>query len=211
MGWSHWKGPGFYEMVKTRFPLLASVPNDLGRTLQTTRPTKSMERGVLHWSAGHYTPNPVDLHSYHYLILNDGSVKLGDHGVFNNARPILNGDYAAHVLGLNNGSIGVSMCGMWDATGPRDLGSAPLTAAQWRTAVTLFSELSDLFFWPIDRHHILGHFEVDEEYHIKQGRWDPFTPFPDWPWSADLSPKMIAELFRNEVSANLDLKINTLQ
>lgn len=191
-------------MVKDRFPLLASVPNDLGRTLQTERPKREMERGVLHWSAGVYTPNVVDKHSYHYLIKYDGSVIPGDFGVFANARPILNGDHAAHVLGLNTGSIGVSMCGMHGATGPLNLGLYPLSAAQWHTAVELLAELADLFFWPIDRHHILGHFEVDEEYHIKQNRWDPFTTFPSWPWAAGLSPNLIATEFRRQVSANLN-------
>lgn len=83
-----------------------------------------MLRIIWHHTAGGYHPNAVDRAAYHRLIDGEGVVHDGLHPISANApgKALVAGQYAAHCLNLNSGSIGVAVCAMANA-----VWSAPAT------------------------------------------------------------------------------------
>ena len=70
-----------------------------------------MKRVIAHWTAGAGRASAKDKAHYHRLVEYDGTVVAGAEAVEDNI-VTSDGDYAAHTLRLNTGSIGVAMCGM---------------------------------------------------------------------------------------------------
>lgn len=133
----------------------------------------TMKRIICHWTAGGHKANSIDKSHYHFLFEGDGDLVRGDHTIADNANTS-DGDYAAHTLHCNQGSIGLSCCAMMDAEErPFKPGPAPLTEVQFESMCEAAAGLSTFYLIPVDRTHILFHSEVQANLGIKQrGKWD---------------------------------------
>ena len=132
-----------------------------------------MQRIILHWSAGAHTPSNLDRQHYHFVIDGAGKVHPGKWPAEANAKPV-KGQYAAHTLNCNTGSIGVAVAAMAGAVErPFDAGSHPITPAQVASLVGLCRDLSRKYGILVSRQTILSHAEVQPTLGIKQrGKWD---------------------------------------
>lgn len=181
-------------------------------------PDADIDRIVIHWTVGRGKPNGNERAHYHFLIDDEGRVVRGEYGVQANSRNAPIGrkgwPYAAHVFRLNSGSIGVSMCGMLNAT-LTDFGPHPLNQRQWDACVALCAQLAERYRVPVTERGILGHCEVERVYGVDQlGKWDPWAAFPAVRQVADLSTRnwgqwarsvpIIGGRFRDQVSQALN-------
>jgi hypothetical protein len=84
------------------------------------------------------------------------------------------GQYAAHTLNCNTGSIGVAVAAMAGAVErPFNPGKAPITPAQVEGLVKLVRDLCRGYGIPVTRETVLSHAEVQPTLGIKQrGKWD---------------------------------------
>lgn len=82
---------------------------------------------------------------YHFVIRKDGTIERG--------RP--QEMIGAHAEGSNYNSIGIHLCGAFNSAKP--------TNAQIEACALLIANLCDEYDLPIDRDHIVGHREVDDE------------------------------------------------
>lgn len=82
---------------------------------------------------------------YHFVVRKDGTIERG--------RP----EWAigSHAYGSNHDSIGIHLSGEYEIYYPTD--------AQIESTAELLAELCEYYDVPIDRNHILGHFEVDPD------------------------------------------------
>jgi len=133
----------------------------------------SLQRIVMHWSAGTHKVSALDRQHYHFIVGGDGQVVPGIHAPEANIRPV-KGKYAAHTLSLNTGSIGVALAAMAGAQErPFNAGQAPITAVQLEKFVHLIAALSCKYNIPVTREAILSHAEVQPTLKVKQkGKWD---------------------------------------
>lgn len=133
----------------------------------------SLKRIVMHWSAGAHAVSSVDRQHYHYVVSGAGDVVAGIHKPEANIAP-KSGQYAAHTLNLNTGSIGVSMASMHGAVErPFSAGKYPITEIQLAKFVELVAALSCKYGIPVTRQTVLSHAEVQPTLGVKQrGKWD---------------------------------------
>lgn len=132
-----------------------------------------MRRIIGHWTAGGYKADAHSLGAYHFLVEGDGTVVGGKFPP--EANQVLHpGQYAAHCLNCNTGSIGVAMAAMRDATeSPFSTGPCPIRPEQLASFIALLALLSNKYFIPISRYTILTHAEVQPTLGIRQrGKWD---------------------------------------
>lgn len=136
-------------------------------------PAASMKRIIMHWTAGSYVASELDLEHYHFIIDGNGVVHRGEHSVKDN-EVIHGNDYAAHTLGTNTGSIGVSVCAMAGAIEtPFEAGKYPIKPAQFDVLLQVVVQLAKRYSIPVTRQTILSHAEVQQTLGIKQrGKWD---------------------------------------
>ena len=116
---------------------------------------------IVHWTAGGYTPNSVDLKHYHYLIDGNGNV---NHGIYK-PEDNLNcyaGKYAAHTGGGNTGAIGIAMCGMLGFKNKNAVGAYPLKAKQVESCFKLCAELCKKYNIPIA--NVWTHYEFGKNH-----------------------------------------------
>ncbi|MCW4114726.1 amidase [Aurantimonas sp. MSK8Z-1] len=141
-------------------------------------PAATMSRVVCHWSAGAYTASALDRQHYHLIIEEDGNLVRGDRSIKDNEAPI-RGNYAAHTLNCNTGSIGVSLACMAGAVeSPFSAGRYPMTLTQWQTLAEVVAELCRRYAIPVTPQTILSHAEVQGTLGIRQrGKWD-YTRLP---------------------------------
>lgn len=132
-----------------------------------------MKRITLHWSAGTHSVSPLDRRHYHFIIDGAGAVHNGNYRPEANERPRA-GQYAAHTLNCNTGSIGVSLAGMVGAVErPFNPGRQPITDAQVDALVTLCADLCRRYGIAVTRQTVLSHAEVQPTLGISQrGKWD---------------------------------------
>lgn len=132
-----------------------------------------MQRIIIHWSAGPHQPTNLDREHYHYIVAGDGVVHPGKWPVEANAKPV-KGQYAAHTLNCNTGSIGVAVAAMAEAVErPFDPGKHPITPAQIDALAALCRTLAKQYGIPVTPQTILTHAEVQPTLGIKQrGKWD---------------------------------------
>lgn len=172
---------------------MAIVPRDW-------MPNCSMRRIILHWTAGGYKASTVDTSHYHIVVEDDGKLVKGTHSIKDN---VSTGDnnYAAHVAGINTGSIGVSVCCMVGAKeSPFDFGSSPMTRTQWETMAQVAAELCDFYDIPVTPQTVLGHGEVEATLRKPQdGKWDPMV----LPWDQTLSKTQVGNKFRSMVDSKI--------
>lgn len=132
-----------------------------------------MRRIIIHWTAGAHTPSNLDKQHYHKIIDGAGKVHDGRFPISANANPV-KGNYAAHTLNCNTGSIGVAVAAMAGAQErPFRSGTHPITDAQVKALAVLCASLAKQYGIPITPETILTHAEVQPTLKIKQrGKWD---------------------------------------
>jgi len=180
-------------------------------------PPAKMSRIILHWTVGGPKPSEYEAGHYHFLIDASGKVTRGKYPVSANAK-LTEAGYAAHVGGLNGGSIGVAMCGMIGAQGPGKVGPHPLNQDQWDTAVALCAQLCRHYRIGTGPREVLGHCEVKGTLGVDQaGKWDPWLGLPGIKQCADVPSgnwgdiqkgwTIIGDRFRQEVAEVMTLKV----
>jgi hypothetical protein len=158
-----------------------------------------VQRVVLHWTAGGHTPSNLDKEHYHFIIAGDGTVVKGKHPVEANRKPV-KGQYAAHTLNCNTGSIGVAVAAMAGAVErPFNPGKSPITPAQVTAMAKLVRDLCKGYGIPVTRQTVLSHAEVQPTLGIKQrGKWDiAWLPGMDAPGD----PVKVGDHIRGLISA----------
>lgn len=159
-------------------------------------PACSMKRIIAHWTAGGPKASENDLSHYHILIERDGRLVRGTHPITANVSTS-DGDYAAHTLDLNTGSIGVSVCAMADAEeSPFDPGPYPMLESQWSTMANVVADLCQRYGIPLGKTTVLNHGMVQKTLGVTQnGKWDACK----LPWKPSLTIAQADEAFREEV------------
>lgn len=117
-----------------------------------------MNKIIIHWTAGAYTPNSTDLRHYHYLIDKNGRINCGIFRPEDNEN-CNDGKYAQHTGGGNTGAIGVALCGMYGFSSATKLGCYPLTKIQCEALFSFIAKLSKKYKIKIDNNHIMTHYE----------------------------------------------------
>lgn len=161
-----------------------------------------LKRIILHWTAGANRASDMDRKHYHRLIEGDGKIVKGNHEIADNI-VTSDGDYAAHTLRLNTGSIGVAVCGMHGAVeSPFDLGPYPITEQQLDAACGLIADLCREHAIPVTRRTVLSHAEVEPILGVKQrGKWD----IARLPWDDNLRGAVsVGDHIRSRVEDHLN-------
>lgn len=141
-----------------------------------------MRRIIWHHTGGGYDPGAADLRAYHRLITGDGEVVEGTHPIEDNApgNRLRSGQYAAHVRGLNTGSIGIAICCMADGkwSEPRAARYFP-RPAQIDAMLRETARLCRQYGIEPGRRGALSHAEVEPTLGVmQQGKWDfDYDPF----------------------------------
>jgi hypothetical protein len=165
-------------------------------------PDAKMARIILHWTAGSHKATDFDRKHYHVLVEGDGKIVKGFPSIALNSLPKARGNYAAHTLNCNTGSIGLSMCCMAGAIErPFNAGKYPLTHSQWKAAAKAAAALCKRYGIKVTPKTVLSHAEVQANLGILQrGKWDvailPFNP--------DLNTaKECGDIFREAVALEM--------
>ena len=155
----------------------------------------SMKRIILHWSAGTNAVNSVDKQHYHIIIDGDGVIHKGNYSIKDN-ESTKDGKYAAHTLGTNTGSIGVSLAGMLGAT-EKDAGKYPINKKQVETLISILKILVKHYKITVSDKTVLSHAEVEKNLGILQrGKIDIcMLPF-DMTYN---TPKKVGDYIRKRV------------
>ena len=160
-----------------------------------------MKRVIAHWTAGAGRASAEDKAHYHRLVEYDGTVVAGAEAVEDNI-VTSDGDYAAHTLRLNTGSIGVAMCGMRGAVEhPFDAGPSPLNEAQFNAFCKLVADLCVEYGIPVTPQTVLTHAEVQTTLGVQQrGKWDVAR----LPWRDDLrGARSVGDFMRQRITLML--------
>ena len=159
-------------------------------------PNVAMKRVICHWTAGAHRASQLDKSHYHILIEKDGKLVRGTHSIADNVSTA-DGVYAAHTLGVNTGSIGVSMCAMSGAVErPFSAGAFPLLEVQWTTLAKVVAELCQFYRIPVTPQTVLGHGEVQANLgKAQKGKWDPMV----LPWQPEMSRTQVGTFLRSLV------------
>lgn len=115
-----------------------------------------MNKIIIHWSAGAYTPNTTDIEHYHFLIDGEGRKHNGKYKPEDN-KNCNDGKYAAHTGGGNTGAIGVSMCAMAGFNSAASCGNYPITPVQLEACFKLCAELCKKYNIPVE--NVMTHYE----------------------------------------------------
>lgn len=172
-------------------------------------PAAKMERVIVHWTGGPYNASELDREHYHFLVEGDGDVIKGDHSVKSNEVVVPGGNYAAHTLGCNTRSIGISACCMLGAqegtTGrPLRAGSNPMKQTQWEKLALVAADLCEHYDIPVTRETVLGHGEVQKNLGIPQRqKWDPMALPWDTNFQKPANYAAVGDMFRARVRAAL--------
>ncbi len=128
-----------------------------------------MKRIIIHWTAGTYRPNSVELEHYHYLIDFEKEPKEKSTVRFGKCRPEDNlnctdgSRYAAHTGGGNTGSIGVALCAMLGYQGIKRIGNYPIKPLQMEVCYELCARLCIKYKVPISKETIMTHYEFGKK------------------------------------------------
>ena len=137
-------------------------------------PAAKMQRVIVHWTAGTHTASDNDRSHYHVLLEGSGKPVRGIPSIKLNEVVKTGSGYAAHTLGCNTGSIGVSMCCMGGAIeSPFSAGKYPMTREQWDAMTSAVADLCRRYSIPVTDKNVLSHAEVQNNLGITQrGKWD---------------------------------------
>ena len=160
-----------------------------------------MKRIILHWPAGTNKASKLDRQHYHFIVEGNGNVVAGDLPPEANLST-KDGEYAAHTLNCNTGSIGVAVAAMAGARErPFTAGRFPITPQQPKALAQLVARLCEQYDIPVTRQTVLSHAEVQPTLGIKQkGKWD-ITWLPGMEKPED--PVKTGDWLRGLVSAEL--------
>lgn len=162
-----------------------------------------MKRIIMHWTAGGHEVGQTDREHYHEIVGGDGSRVAGIHRPEANIN-LRTGQYAAHTLALNTGSIGLSMAAMRGAREtPFSAGDSPITRDQLRAFVEMVAEYALTYKIPVSRKTILTHAEVQPTLGVWQrGKWDiTWLPGMERPGDAVMVGDGIRQLVAQEIKA----------
>ncbi len=156
-------------------------------------------RVIAHWSVTKYKCDDTSRDHYHFIYEGDGTEVAGRKKPEDNISAA-DGVYAAHTLGCNTGSIGVSCAAMFGATSVMDYGSYPITKPQFEGMCKGIARLCKKYGITVTPRTVLSHAEVEGTLGIKQrGKWDiAVLPFANLKGS-----KPCGELMRATVSKYL--------
>lgn len=123
-----------------------------------------LSRIIIHHTAGLYKPNTIDIKHYHYLVTydkKDNKVGL----IYGKYKPEDNencydGKYAAHVGGMNTGSIGIAACCHYGYQGRKGAGDYPIQRVQFEFLCKQVALRCKEYEISIDRDHVKTHAEV---------------------------------------------------
>lgn len=156
----------------------------------------TMERIIIHHTAGTYKPNEIDRLHYHYLIDDTGKVTKGVHSVSDNEN-CNDGIYAAHTYKGNTGSIGVAICGNYGFNLKTKQSPYPITKVQFNAMLDLCASLANVY--KIEPKNIFTHYWFDKCKGIKQGKIDiTFIP-----WKPQLEPDEVCYYIRTEIKKRM--------
>jgi hypothetical protein len=160
---------------------------------------KKVQRIVLHWSAGRYTPSEYDRRHYHCLIDGDGHPVRGRFEA---------GESAISTRNLNTGTYAISIAAMVGAREGGPYGECPMTSLQYERAAQAAAEVVAAYNLALTPRTVLSHEEVTYVYgpladppgpeRLRQrGRWD----VSQLPWEYPHRPKPeVWQLFRDKVA-----------
>jgi len=137
-------------------------------------PKITMDRIIMHWSAGNGKVSDLEKKHYHFIVAADGTVVPGTNPVEANIPPLKSGSYAAHTWKLNSNSIGVAVSAMAGATErPWSPGRSPITKDQVEALASLVASLSIMYGVKVTPETVLTHAEVQPTLGITQrAKWD---------------------------------------
>ena len=118
-----------------------------------------MKRIILHWTGGKYTPSSTDFEHYHFLVDKCGDILKGKYTPEDNLN-CNDGKYAAHCGGFNTGSIGLSICAMWDYQSPKHIGDYPFVRVQGEAAWSYCATLLKKYNLKPSKDTVMTHYEV---------------------------------------------------
>jgi N-acetyl-anhydromuramyl-L-alanine amidase AmpD len=153
-----------------------------------------MRRVIIHWTAGGGRASTEDKKHYHRIVEYDGTVVKGTEAIEDNI-VTADGDYAAHTLRLNTGSIGVAMAGMRGAKEhPFDPGPSPINEVQFDACCRLVVDLCLKYGILVTPQTVLTHAEVQPTLGVVQrGKWD----IARLPWKSDVrGARAVGDYFR---------------
>ena len=165
--------------------------------------TRTMNRIVLHHSAGALEPSQFDLQHYHRMVTGAGKVLAGRFPISANAigRHLAPGTYAAHTRNLNGGAIGLALAAMANAqwADPQACRAFP-TRAQMDAFVAEAARLCLEYGIEVTRQTVLSHAEVQITLGvIQRGKWDfDYDPFGVLDTR---EPVMIGDMLREKIHA----------
>lgn len=160
-----------------------------------------MKRIIAHWTGGANRASSLDREHYHKIVEIDGTVVTGNETIADNI-VTSDGDYAAHTLHLNTGSIGVAVCGMAGAVeSPLSCGDHPITETQFDAFCETIARLCLEYDIEVTPQTVLTHAEVETNLGVKQrGKWD-ITVLP---WRSDLrGARVCGDYMREKVKLKL--------
>ena len=118
-----------------------------------------MNRIILHWSGGNYTPSLTDFEHYHFLVDNKGNITKEKYKPEDNLN-CNDGYYAAHTGDFNTGSIGVALCAMYGYKNPLNVGNFPFLRIQAESAFAYCATLLKKYGLKPVKNTIMTHYEV---------------------------------------------------
>lgn len=158
---------------------------------------KRMTRVIAHWTGGGGRASADDREHYHRLIEYDGTLVIGKEAIEDNI-VTSDGDYAAHTLSLNTGSIGVAICGMRGAKEhPFDAGPSPINEEQFDSFCQMIAGLCLEYGIPVTPQTVLTHAEVQPTLGVMQGgKWD----IARLPWKSNIRGALaVGNYMRNRI------------
>lgn len=131
-----------------------------------------LKRIIAHWSVTNYEFNDLSAEHYHFMVNGRGEVRSGDHKPEANIKPE-KGNYAAHTLNCNTGSIGIACMAMAGAKSVTNYGHYPILEVQFEAMCKKIAELCVKYKIAVSPTTVLSHAEVQTNLGIKQrGKWD---------------------------------------
>lgn len=167
-------------------------------------PPAPMQRIIMHWTAGDYIPDSGEETHYNAILGGDLQWRQGvsislQHGIA--ARRAMAGvGYAAHTRGLNEKSIGLSMCcaaGAQEKPIGADWGRYPPTKAMYDEFIRGVNEYALAYNIPVTYDRVFSHAEAQALGYPQSGKWD-FTRFP---WTNVQGARAIGDMIRRDILA----------
>jgi len=178
-----------------------ALPNSSGIVPADWMPDCTMDRVIIHWTAGAYVASENDREHYHILVDGNGDLVKGKYPITANVSTSDGDGYAAHTRNANTRSIGIAVCAMAGAVeSPFNPGQYPMTQEQWQTLAQVAADLCRRYLIPIGPRTVLSHGEVQGTLGIAQsGKWD----VNKLPWDPQANPMLVNDWFRQEVVGRL--------